>query len=326
MDFDEPHRWSAWRMPDAPVLPVRVDPSGSAGPTRAQARGPTWRRSSYGFYVPAAVDANRPEQRAAEASVMVPRGAVTGWAALRLHGGAFFDGLASDGRTRLPVMVVSPGEARRARSGIQVFAGRLPGDELVVTHGVRCTTAARALLDQMRGAPELTEAVVAVDMALAAELVTLAEMTAYADQSPSQHGVSRVRRAVLLASDLSRSPQEVRARMIWLDSGLPKPLVNPAVYDSDGVLLGYPDLLDPETGLVCEYDGADHRDARRHSDDVRREAGFRAHGLDVTRLTGADIRDRARAAARLLDAYQRAKHNSSRPRSWTLTRLRRSAT
>ena len=63
---------------------------------------------------PAAADL--PEQRILEQSMRLPAvGAVTGWAACRLHGAAFFDGLAPDGVTPLPVpLAVGPGGCIRA--------------------------------------------------------------------------------------------------------------------------------------------------------------------------------------------------------------------
>ncbi|QWZ08552.1 hypothetical protein KRR39_01370 [Nocardioides panacis] len=81
--------------------PVTLDPDGVSGPTRGAARGRAWRRSSHGLYVPASADDDLPEQRIVEqAARLPPGGAVTGWAACRLHGAAFFDGLHTDGRTQ----------------------------------------------------------------------------------------------------------------------------------------------------------------------------------------------------------------------------------
>ncbi len=54
------------------------------------------------------------------------------------------------------------------------------------------------------------------------------------------------------------------------------------IFDRSGRLLGIPDLLDIEAGLAIEYDGDDHRTARRHSSDVGREDLFRALWLPAT--------------------------------------------
>jgi hypothetical protein len=92
------------------------------------------------------------------------------------------------------------------------------------------------------------------------------------------------------------------------------------VFDLQGRLLGYPDLLDVASGLVAEYDGADHRRAARHSADVGREARFRAHGLEVTRITGPDLLVPGLVRARLLEARSRARWEQEAARRWT-TRL-----
>src|SRR5215207_7110100 len=95
--------WSAVAPRVRVARPVRIDPAGRTGPTRGAARGPRWRRTAEGLYVPAAVDDALVEQRIVEQGARLHGGVVTGWAALRLLGGGYFDGLARHGRTRLPV-------------------------------------------------------------------------------------------------------------------------------------------------------------------------------------------------------------------------------
>jgi hypothetical protein len=133
-------------------------------------------------------------------------------------------------------------------------------------------------------------------------------------------GVPQVRAALVLADEDSASPPETRLRMVWqLDAGLPRPLVNQPVFDRDGRLVGYPDLLDVEAGLAIEYDGEDHRRASRHSADVDREARFREVGLEVTRATGRDLHERDALVARLLAARARAPFTEPGRRRWTTT-------
>lgn len=73
-----------------------------------------------------------------------------------------------------------------------------------------------------------------------------------------------------------------------LDAGYPHPLVNRPVFDRNGQLLAIADLLDPVSGTVGEYDGAEHRKAGRHSGDVGREDWSRRHGLEVLGVIGPD--------------------------------------
>ena len=297
---------------------MRVDPTGRTGPTRGKAQGPHWRRSSAGFYVPSSVDATVSSQRIVEAAVLLPPdGAVTGWASLHLRGAFFLDGQRYG--VLLPVpLTIGPGQSRRKRGGIRFLEDRVGPVERVF--GIPCTPPLRALFDEMRLSDDMRDAVVAVDMAAAAGLVTIPDLRGFVAGHAGWDGVPVARQALDLADEGSASTPETCYRLVWeLDAGLPRPLVNQPVFDLRGRLLGYPDLLDPIAGLVGEYDGDDHRRAARHSSDVGREAWFRDVGLEVTRATGADVRDRLALAARVRAARARARFEPPERRLWTLT-------
>jgi hypothetical protein len=271
--------------------------------------------------VPVTVDPDVPEQRILEQGMrLTSGGAVTGWAACRMHGAAFFDGLRDGGRTPAPVPLnCGPLHQIRRQPGDDLIRDMLNPDEIVDVRGVPCTTPSRATFDAMRYARGVREAVVALDMMAAAGLTTVAEMREYVGRKQTWTGVQRVRDAVALADDLSRSPQETRLRLMWqLDAGRGRPLVNRPLFDLRGRLLGYPDLFDPEAGVVGEYDGADHRSAQRHSDDVERESGFRDHLLEVVRFTGPDMTTPNRVTNRIHAAYARARWVPPARRTWTL--------
>ncbi|KQT89193.1 hypothetical protein ASG49_15415 [Marmoricola sp. Leaf446] len=312
------HRWQP-RAPWPPdlVRPVPVDPSGVAGPTKRQAAGPYWRRTSSGLHVPADTRSDRVEQRILEQSARLPPGgAVTGWAACRVHGAAFFDGLARDGRTRVPVQV-AVGPAGRLRAGPDAVGVHhvLLDEDLVVRHGIPVVVGVRAAYDAVRLAPDPRAAVVSLDMALAGRIATVQDLVAYAARQPRGRWV--VHRAIRLASPHSRSPRETELRLIWiLDAGLPQPLVNCEVRDLDGRFLGIADLIDVEAGLVVEYDGAHHRTAARQSDDLRREDGLRRVGLEVVRVAGQDRRDRV--VRRLQEARSRCRFEAPEKRRWVV--------
>jgi hypothetical protein len=180
---------------------------------------------SHGWYVPAATPTS-PEQRILEQSVRLPHGgAVTGWAALRLHRAGFFDGLAADRRTLLPVpLALGPRGRIRVDGQVAVSYERLEPEEVVRRAGIRCTAVERALFDAMRQSGDLREATVAMDMAAAAFLTSLARMRAYLGDHAAWRRALVVRRALELASEDSRSPNETRLRLIHqLDAGLPHP-------------------------------------------------------------------------------------------------------
>lgn len=302
------------------VRPVPLDPSGVVGPTRGQARSNKWRPSSHGFHVPSVVDSERVEQRILEQAVRLPEGgAVTGWAALRMHGGAFFDGRDPRDLSWVPVPVVCPVGQLRRSAEVDVLRDRLEPDEIVVCGGVPCTTAERATFDAMRHAADLRAGVVVLDMAAAAEVTSIRRLTRYADAHAGWRGVIQVRAALELADEHSRSPFESALRLIWqLDAGFSRPLCNRAVFTLDGRLIGVPDLLDPEAGVLGEYDGGQHQARSRRRRDAEREAAFRRAGLETFKVVTGDIGDVDLVVERMEDARRRALWLPPEHRGWTL--------
>lgn len=299
------------------VLPVPVDPEGERGPTRGRRSGPRWRRTTPGLFVPSHVCDDVVEQRILEQSQrMGSRAVVTGWAALRLHGGGFFDGLGLDGRTRLPVPIAANGERLRAHPDIHLARDTVPPDEVVVVQGIRCAGVHRALYDEMRRRGTGREATVAADMVLAAGLTSLERMQTYTLSRRWFRDIRRVAACLALADEGSMSPPESRFRMIWeVDAGWGRPLCNRAVLDLDGLFLGIPDLLDPRRGVVGEYAGAHHRDRERHRSDVRREDLFRRAGLEYVETVAGDLADRPLVVGRMRAAESRS---GLLPRGWVL--------
>lgn len=301
-DHPVAHRWD----PKAPhsgrlVLPVRLDPTGQQGPTPARARGPSWRRTSHGFYVPAATRRDLPEQRIAEAAVrMSAEMRITGWAACRLSGANFFDGLARDGRTELGVPVCVGPRGQLARSGLRLAYWSVPEKHHARRHGLATVSETWATADAVRLAPSLIEAVVVVDMMCAAELVSIRQLR--------ESGLRFPPGVLDAASEHSLSPNEVRCRM-HCRVAVPgaRWIVNCPIRDLAGRLLGIADLVDLEAGLVVEFDGAAHRFALRHTKDVVKEDALRRVGIEVVRVTGAEVDDETVVVDRVRAGRTRAR-------------------
>jgi hypothetical protein len=302
--------------PEGLVVPRRIGSAG--GPTRHRAAGPRWRQTSPGLYVPADVDGAVVEQRVLEQGMRLPRhGAVTGWAALRWRGAQYFSGLCGDG-TEMPVGLVVGLARLRKDPRVTISQAQIAPTEYTETGGIRCATVQRALFDEMRGAVGVRAAVVVLEKVTAARMISVRLMARYVIERSGWTGVEQVREALALGTNHSRSPQETLLRLVWeIDAGLPRPLCNVPVFTSNGRLLGYPDLLDVEMGVMGEYNGGDHLRPERQRNDLAREQDFRNHGLEYFTVVGGELSQREMVAQRMLDARARAAA-AHRPRLWTL--------
>lgn len=302
------------------VRPVRVDPAGIAGPTRAQARGRLWRASSHGFYVPVDVDGSRPEQRIVEAGHHLDgMASVTGWAALRWMGAGWFDGGCDGGRSQRPVQVAVVHGALRGRREVAVTSEFIPPRDRIVVDGLPVTMPVCAAAYEMRYVRGVRAAACALGMAAAADLVTIDEMRDYAELLYHWIGIPKLREGLALADENWWSPAEADLHLTWqLDAALPTALANRPVFDTGGRHVGTPDLLDEETGVVGEYDGALHLLGRRRSRDLEREDAFRSVGLEYFSVVAADLGNTRRIVDRMLAARARANLIPSSRRAWTI--------
>ncbi|GGF43969.1 hypothetical protein GCM10011519_17240 [Marmoricola endophyticus] len=300
------------------VAPVRVGSRHRAGPMASEVRGPSWRRSSRGWYVPTSAPLTAEQRIVEAAAVLRPGTAVTGWAALRWMGGRWFSGASQGGRVLDDVDLVAMCREIRTPPGARVSQERLTPADVVGHDGLPVTVAARSACFLMRYAPSLTAAVVAAEMAAFSDLVSADELAAYVLDHPGWTGIERARRATRLMSENSWSPMESRLRMLWLKHGLPAVLVNPPVFDLAGRHVATPDLLEPESGLAVEYDGVEHLDVSQRRHDVGREEQMRDVGLEYVTVLGPDLAAPERLAARMERAVRRAA-STRRVRSWTTT-------
>jgi hypothetical protein len=234
-------------------------------------------------------------------------------------GATWFSGLAPDGRTPLPVELVSMCCDTRPQQGIAVSAERLPPREVVVVDALRVTLATQAVLFAMRYAGSLARAVIIADMAMEADLVSTHELLLFAATLSGWTGIPLARAALLLVHENSWSPQETRMRLVWiLEAGFPVPLCNVPVFDRSGRHIGTPDLLDPVAGVVGEYDGDSHLELVQRGRDVRREQAFRAVGLEYFTVVATDWRDRVGLVRRMAAARSRARWEPPDARAWTI--------
>ena len=134
---------------------------------------------------------------------------------------------------------------------------------------------------------DLVESVVALDMALHADLVDVSSLAFWVQSHFGAKGVKRLRRALSLAEPRTESPMETRLRLELLRARLPAPLVQEELYDDAGMFLARVDLFYSDVRLVIEFDGQNHKD--RLSADLKRQNALINAGYHILRFTAVDL-------------------------------------
>jgi very-short-patch-repair endonuclease len=177
---------------------------------------------------------------------------------------------------------------RTGRDVKAVQCRELDVDELRPVDGapLRVTTAARTLLDCATELP-LVEAVVAVDSALRAAAVTVAELLAATASHRGLSGAARARRVLELCDPESGSVLESVVRVRMLLAGITGITSQRVICDAAGRHIVRADFCFDGARLVVEVDGHKwHQDA---SFDRDRDNRLAAAGWRVLRYTWADV-------------------------------------
>jgi hypothetical protein len=165
--------------------------------------------------------------------------------AARLHG------LPRIGRWPDVVDVAITRGGARATPGIHRRRLALSDQDVVVVHGMRCTSLARTVLD-LAATRTFANAVVAGDRAVEGGL-DVAEVLELLARSPTMRGAGRVR-VVAPFLVATRWPIESASRANIHLLGLPAPVLQHPLYDENG-LIGVSDFWFPGVRAVGECDG-----------------------------------------------------------------------
>jgi len=271
--------------------------------------------------VPSHVSNENVEQRIVEASAVVPEGlGITGWAGLSWLGGRWFDGTTAAGERRPVTIAIGTHDIRpQPTYGIAVTGEGLWRRMAIVHDGLRITQAVWSVSFEMRYAEGWRKAVVALDMAAYNDLVSLEEQAEFFTHQNGWTGIPQARKALPFADENSWSPAETLMRLVWVvDAELPPPLCNRPIFDLRGRHLGTPDLIDPETGLMGEYDGPDHLARAQRARDVKRADLLRAHDLESVTMVAEDFQDVDAYLRRLREGRRRAERHPAEQRTWTI--------
>lgn len=305
--------------PEVPAPPVPYAKLAAAALRHRLLHRLPWRSPHHGYWSDDPPNDGGPLQRIADASAVLPTGgAIGGWAAAYLHGAHALDGIDRDG-SLLDVMICVAREQQVRRAGIDDFRSALHLGDVTTIGGLPVTSLCRTAFDLARRAEDRAAAVCALDAIGHATDLDFADVAQYAQDRPRWLGSRQVLGVVGLADRRSLSPYETRLRLLWmLDAGLPRPECNVPLFSESGGLLGYPDLFDPGSGVIGEYDGAHHRDPDQQSSDNAREERFERHGLIVVR---AGVRDlfglRTETVERLRAAYHDGLERDRRRDRWS---------
>ena len=242
-------------------------------------------------------------------------GALGGWAAGYLLGADELDGRGRSGRECEDVPILVPRSCHPSRRpGIHCIRSTLDARDVAEVDHIPVTTAQRTGFDLARQST-VEAGLVATDILCRQLAVDPAELRAYAGRHPRMRGLPVARQVLALTDPRSRSSGESRLRYVWIiEAGLPAPQCNPYVVDGNGGVVAMPDLLDVDSGLAGEYDGAGHRELTAHTLDNAREEELEDLGLVVVRATALDVGPlRARTVARIRSGRVRA---SAQQQSW----------
>lgn len=211
------------------------------------------------------------------------------------------------------LQITGPGpELRSRRPGITGHRRPLDPADVVLHHGLPCTSPERTWLDLaslLRPGQE-AHLVAAGDHLVKHPWLNGGRMEPVStpgDLERALHRGGRFKGVRLARAALPRvrvgadSPTETLVRLMLVDAGLPEPelQVNATALDGDP----YPaDLGFREAKIALQYDGEHHRSPEQQLIDARRDAWFERHGWIVIRITVADLKDDLRDVIRQVRA------------------------
>ncbi|HEY7176390.1 MAG TPA: hypothetical protein VH442_15865, partial [Micromonosporaceae bacterium] len=269
--------------------------------TWGQLRGPTWRRLLPDVYVAADVEIDH-RVRCAAAILFACRASVAGRIAVSGLSAAACWGvdLLQSGA---PVELTVPPAVRiRSRPGeLRVVRSHLSPSDVAAFGSLVLTSPERTTLDVIRRSGR-ADGVVLLDAMLRRRIVTVPGLRDASATWLGRRGGLRIMEALRLAEPLSESPMETRSRLVLVDGGLPRPVAQYVVRDSDGRFVARLDLAYPLHRVGLEYEGDHHRERVTFRRDIARLNRLTEMDWLVVRITADDIyRNPARLARRVAE-------------------------
>jgi hypothetical protein len=263
--------------------------------------GGPWRSLLPGVYMASTGTPTTIQQEMAAMLYAGSRSVITGPAALRCH---HIRGTSSD-----LVDVLIPATRRRHDTGFVRLhrTTRMPG-RIWQVGPVHYAPLPRAAADAARDMTSLRDVRAVVAEAVQRGNCQIQDMVTELTAGPNV-GSALFREALTDVADGIRSTAEADLRDLLLKAGLPMPLFNPSVYDSDGTFIARPDAWWPRFGVAVEVDSREwHMSPEDHAKTLSRGRRMGKHQMIVLRFTPKQIRsESAEVVKDIRDALEGAR-------------------
>ena len=216
-----------------------------------------------------------------------------------------------------PVVHVAVSSGRvQSRQGIAVHHLRsLAPRDVTVVDGLRCTTAARTLVD-LAGRPACHDLGPLCEQAEFLGLLDLPAIAELIERMGRPHGSRRLRETLAvtaLGTAAAGSRLERRVLRALLDAGLPRPVLQQP-FRLPGLGRIRVDFWWPAQRLVVEADGPHHDRPLQRTKDRARDVALAAQGIAVVRVRARDFdADPAAEIARIAGAVRVAPAERDKP-------------
>ncbi|ORV46311.1 hypothetical protein [Mycobacterium conspicuum] len=210
-----------------------------------------------------------------------------------------------DTEDTLTLHVLNP-DGRRLHSARGLVVHRRDGAPLTVVRGRPATAPPWTAIEVARSLRR-PRALATLDAALRSGTCSRDELARAIELQSGRRGIVNVRELLPLASPLAESPMESEARLVMIDGGLPRPVLQYELIDLTGRLWRL-DFAWPEFRVAAEYDGVDwHSGPEAFRRDRRRAAALQDISWVVLPIIAEDVRYQpAQLVARIERRLQRA--------------------
>lgn len=173
--------------------------------------------------------------------------------------------------------------------------------DITTREDLRLSAPARTWCD-LGGLLQLEDLVAAADFLVHRRhpLVTIAALEEAVDSYPSRRGLRRLRATLPMVSDSAESRPESKLRVILVQAGFTRLLINRVVTDRFGEFVARTDVELIGYNVVIEYQGDDHRrTAGQWRADMSRRSRLESTGKRVMEINADDLRKPAELIARI---------------------------